>query len=76
MYIKIHFTKFISGKGELFMWGKNAGLIHSDKSSQYFQYTPHHIEMDGMSVVQVELCKIYSTNDRAYQIHNYSKSKR
>ena len=35
------------------MWGKNAGLIHCDKPSQYFQYIPHQIEMDGLIVTQV-----------------------
>ena len=40
------------------MWGKNSGLIHSDKPSQYFQYIPHHIEMDGLSVRQVRLFKM------------------
>jgi hypothetical protein len=50
--------KIISGNGELFMWGKNSGLIHSDKPSQYFQYIPHHIEMDGLSVRQVRLFKM------------------
>ena len=57
--------KIISGKGELFMWGKNAGLIHCDKPSQYFQYTPHHIEMDGFSVTQVGIYEIY----KAFVVH-------
>ena len=47
------------------MWGKNAGLIHCDKPSQYFQYTPHHIEMDGFSVTQVGICEIY----KAFVVH-------
>jgi hypothetical protein len=50
------FCHFIPGTGELFLWGKNAGLIHSDKPSQYFQYIPHHIQMDGLFVMQVR-CK-------------------
>lgn len=35
------------------MWGKNAGLIYSDKPSQYFQYVPYHMDMDDWTVTQV-----------------------
>ena len=35
------------------MWGKNAGIIHSDKPSQYFQFEPHHIDIEDKLVTQV-----------------------
>ena len=43
----------VLAEGKLYMWGKNAGLIQSEKSSQYFQFEPHHIKTEGKNVKQV-----------------------
>lgn len=44
---------YILGKGELYMWGKNAGLILAEKAAHYFQYIPHHVMMNDLFVIKV-----------------------